>query len=177
MSDLVQSTTDISGVLKSIDSIAFQTNLLSLNAAVEAAHAGKYGRGFGVVAEEVRQLANRSARAATETGAKLQESEKHAEQGVHASRLTAEALEAIRAATENVAGLISDVARLSIEQATMVKQVLFGLRQVEQIAEGNKKRAETEARAAATAPAFPHMSSWVRRRIFSWSIAPNANRY
>ncbi len=150
MSDLVNSSTDITGILKSIDSIAFQTNLLSLNAAVEAAHAGKYGRGFGVVAEEVRQLANRSARAATETGAKLLESEKHAEQGVHASRQTAEALAMIRETTENVAGLISDVARLSIEQATMVKQVLFGLQQVEQIAEGNKLRAETEARAAAT---------------------------
>lgn len=149
MSDLIQSSADISVVLKTIDGIAFQTNLLSLNAAVEAAHAGKYGRGFGVVAEEVRQLASRSAKAATETDEKLRDSERHAEQGVNASRQTTDALEAIRAATENVAGLISEVARLSNEQAAMIKQVLQGLKQVEQIAEGNRKRAVTEATAAA----------------------------
>ena len=150
MSDLIRSSADISGVLKTIDSIAFQTNLLSLNAAVEAAHAGKYGKGFGVVAEEVRQLATRSARAATETNEKLRESERHAERGVNVSRQTTDALERIRAATENVAELISEVAKLSGEQQMMVGQVLAGLKQVEEIAEGNRKRAQIEANAAET---------------------------
>lgn len=148
MSDLVKSSADISGVLKTIDGLAFQTNLLSLNAAVEAARAGKYGRGFGVVAEEVRQLANRSAKAATETNVKLRDSEQNAAHGVTAGNQTAETLESIRLATENTAELISEVARLSNEQATMVKQVLAGLRQVEQIADGNRKRAEVEANTA-----------------------------
>src|ERR1700685_4301366 len=81
MSAIKQSSEKVARINKTIDEITFQTNILALNAAVEAARAGEAGLGFAAVAEEVRNLAQRSASAAQETATLVEESMTKARDG------------------------------------------------------------------------------------------------
>ena len=79
--DVTRIIKEINKVTKVIDDIAFQTNILSLNANVEAARAGKYGKAFAVVAEEVRELSSRSAEAVKKTSLIIKNSISNIEDG------------------------------------------------------------------------------------------------
>ena len=102
MSAIKDSGDDVAKIIKSIDEIAFQTNLLALNAAVEAARAGEAGMGFAVVAEEVRNLAQRSAQAAKETAGKIEGAISKTGQGVEISSKVAKTLNDIVAKVHQV---------------------------------------------------------------------------
>ncbi len=93
MRHIQESSQKVSKIIRTIDEIAFQTNILALNAAVEAARAGEAGMGFAVVAEEVRNLAQRSALAAKDTSALIEESIANAQQGDQHVRAVAEAFD------------------------------------------------------------------------------------
>jgi methyl-accepting chemotaxis protein len=92
MAQITQSADETKKIVKTIDDIAFQVNLLALNANVEAARAGKYGRGFAVVAEEVRTLAVRSAQAVKETTQMVEESQTRVLQGNEKAQVTGKQL-------------------------------------------------------------------------------------
>ena len=133
---------NIRNIVDSIDEIAFQTNLLALNAAVEAARAAQYGKGFSVVADEVRNLAIRSSQAVNTTSEFIKNSMQKAEDGAKIATETASYLTKIISDVEEVSGLISNIARASDEQNTGIQQINIGLTQVSDVVQTTSNTAE-----------------------------------
>ncbi len=148
MIDIKTKSAKISDIIKTINDIAFQTNILSLNAAIEAARAGAAGKGFSVVADEVGNLARKSAEAAKNTEGLITESITAVEKGGQLTQDTANALKLAMDDTDKVTKLIEDISKASEEQSSSVKQVTEGLDQVSSVVQTNSATAEESAAAS-----------------------------
>ncbi len=142
MGEINASSAKIADIISTIDEIAFQTNLLAVNAAVEAARAGDEGRGFAVVAAEVRSLAQRSAEAAKEIKGLIQDSLRKVEKGTELVNRSGETLHGIVTSVKRVTDIVGEMSLAAQEQSTGIEQVSTAMNQMDQVTQANSAHTE-----------------------------------
>ncbi len=148
MGEINNQSGKIRNIIKTIEDIAFQTNILALNASVEAARAGTYGKGFAVVANEVGNLSSKSSQASKEITQLIEATINTIEKGLFATDHTAKSLlEVMDKAKESVI-LVDEIAVASEQQAAAISQIDVGVSQISTVVQSNSATSEQSAAAS-----------------------------
>ncbi len=140
-----RSSMKISSIIKTIEDISFQTNILALNASVEAARAGSAGKGFSVVAEEVRNLASKSAEAVSDTDSLIGRSIQDVKTGTESTNLAISAMQIIGECIQSIKTLMDEIALASVQQSEMITSVEKRIKEVSKVIQSNSDAAEKSA--------------------------------
>jgi methyl-accepting chemotaxis protein len=142
MKEINEASTKIAAIIRAIDDIAFQTNLLAVNASVEAARAREHGKGFAVVATEVRTLAQRSGTAAKEIKSLISDSRQKVEKGSTLVNRSGQTLTDIVVSVKRVTDIVSEIAAASREQSIGIEQVNSAMLQMDKVMQSNSSQTE-----------------------------------
>lgn len=132
-----QSSAKIGSIIKTIEDIAYQTNILALNAAVEAARVGEAGRGFSVVADEVRSLAGRSTEAAQSTSDLIGRSLHDVKTGTQSTAQAITTMQLISECIQSIKTLMDEIADASVWQSEMITSVDAGIKDISRVVQAN----------------------------------------
>lgn len=142
MNRISDTSMKIGNIISEIEDIASQTNLLSLNAAIEAARAGDAGRGFAVVADQIRNLAEQSAKSAVDTRELIEGALKEVEEGNKVAKSTAASLQEVVNGMGEIAEASHDLSKLSADQAMAMEQAEAGIDRISEVVQANSATAE-----------------------------------
>ena len=145
MNRISETSQKIGNIIAEIEDIASQTNLLSLNAAIEAARAGDAGRGFAVVAEQIRTLAEQSAKSAVNTRKLIEGSIHEVEVGNQAAQRTSEVLSGVVESIHMIAETSKMLNEITERQASAMEQAELGIGRISEIVQANSATAEESA--------------------------------
>ncbi|WP_286902888.1 methyl-accepting chemotaxis protein Htc2 [Vreelandella sedimenti] len=167
MATINESATQMSSIVNTIDGIAFQTNILALNASVEAARAGDQGRGFAVVANEVRQLASRSAAAAQEIKTLIEASDSKVVEGSRQVRDTGDVINSMVDDIKQLSTLVQEISAATIEQSSGIEQVNQAVTQMDQMTQQNASLVQESTHAT---QALAQLSAQLRQLVAHFRI-------
>jgi methyl-accepting chemotaxis protein len=168
LEEINAASADIANIIKTIEDIAFQTNILALNASVEAARAGAHGKGFAVVAQEVKNLAVKSAAAAEETSGIIRKSIVKTKDGVG---IGADMRQSLTDMVDNIGKAVDAISRIADESQRQVETIALlnaGLGEISRVVQVNTATAEESA---SSSEEMSSLANVLRNMVSKYTLA------